>query len=819
MRKFYVFILSGCLVSLFLTGCTEQKKTAAVMDEPSVRLEAELNLHYKTFSDVNLTETYLERWLYKYHYLPGAEEMSEKDFYSNIDINRPGMGEVKASVENQDWKNADISLAKYFQDRPSPCFVDPGTLSLSSKQIILDRADECLYHKDFPNYPWSRERFGNGTKDAWWNWVSHLYYAFRYTQDMKYLKGALEMFSHWHKTVRPPAGIPIIWLSPSFINNPWDSHQASSKLHTLALLNELLTHVSFEDIPPEKRIPLYKSVVEHARFLMAVNPGYRAGNIQILQMRFLLEAGIYFYEFHGAQKWIDFAWKSLRKHAWLDLFPDGGHFERATSYNNGTSQDWRQILELTRAAGIKVPEWLKPKLRKAHEWTVKVYTPVLNLAPVGDSVMGQENYALPYLIDGVLLFPSPEFKFFVKNYQDRIEKRAAELFRNEAAGMLARYNAVEPREPDWTSVHLEDTGWAVMRSGWDREALYMLFDFGSNEPWHCHRDGLGFSIFAYGKPLITDCGHGGGYQSDRSKTWYKETISHNLVTINGMSQRKVTDGRCERWVSNTSCDYIDAEHDGYKYLGAYCRRKITFVKPLYWIITDNITEKMCQTSGFHEGKWLAHFQPSELTIDITRKTVFTNNPDVNILLVPSKPENLEIVRSKGWIMTPEGEVNDAPYIGYKKEGDLPMDYEIIAYPYKGNKAPDITVEPLVGNSNKLGCKGLKITTPKGTDYYLEKLRGDYYFVIGKDKKFHKYGDFSFDGEMSLIREKNGTLKSIVIVGGTCLMRQDLPLVKCTGKIDWVEIDCADKTISVNGNFSGKISVRLPDGLSFESKNH
>gem|GEM_PF-6627055 len=86
-----------------------------------------------------------------------------------------------------------------------------------------------------PDIQWLRERLGRGYKDAQWNWVSHLYNAYRHTDDMKYLTGMTEMFLHWYETVRPPAGVPRIWLSPSFINNPWDSHQTSRKVHTLAL--------------------------------------------------------------------------------------------------------------------------------------------------------------------------------------------------------------------------------------------------------------------------------------------------------------------------------------------------------------------------------------------------------------------------------------------------------------------------------------------------------------------------------------------------------------------------------------------------------
>jgi hypothetical protein len=790
-------------------GCAAGAPT--IVDEPSVRLEAELNLHYKTFSEVELTETYMDRWLHKYDYLPGREVMSDQELFRAIDCERVGLESVKAAVVKGDYQQAHGALAEYFRSRVRPCPVAPGALAESRRQEVLARADAGLRHPNFPRMAWPRDKFGRGCKDARWNWVSHLYYAHRYTGEIDYFRHALEMFSFWYETVRPPAGTPRIWLSASFIENPWCSHQAASKLHTLLLFDDLLAGVDFDRIPAAERIPLYKSVIEHGRFLIAVNPGYRSGNIQIGQMLWLLEAGIYFPELIESSDWVALAWQNLLKHAWLDLFPDGGHYERATAYNNAVIRFWRRILELSRVAGLATPDWLEPKLRDAQEWTVKVYTPLLNMPPVGDSSMGEEGFALPYLIDGALLFPCPEFLFFVKDHSERLEARAQELFGEGASEALARLRALEPAEPEYTSVLLRDTGWAVMRSGWDREALYMLFDYGSNEPWHCHRDGLGFSIFAYGEPLITDCGHAGSYESDRSKQWYKETVSHNVVAINGMSQRKVTDGTCKRWVTSASADYVEAIHDGYKYLGAYCRRKITFVKPTYWIITDNLTDNLCQTTGYQECQWLAHFQPTSLTVDEETLSVRTNNARANVLLVPAHPADLNLVRSAGWMVTPQGEVDDAPHIGYGREGDLPIDYEVVVYPYEGQAVPEVTVERLDLGADAWRCKGLKIVTPEGVDYYLEALAADYYVVIAEETAFRTYGTFSFDGEMALLRERDGELASAFLVGGTGLQRDGLPLATCSGEIDWLEVLFSGNTASAKGVFTGKVIVTLPRG--------
>ena len=90
------------------------------------------------------------------------------------------------------------------------------------------------------------------------------------------------------------------------------------------------------------------------------------------------------------------------------------------------------------------------------------------------------------------------------------------------------------------------------------------------------------------------------------------------------------------------------------------------------------------------------------------------------------------------------------------------------------------------------------------DYYLESLAGDYYFVPGEKEKARRYGEFAFDGEMALVREKGGRIATIFLVGGTRIERAGSTLVECTGTIDWVEV--VMPAGKVKGKFTGKITV-------------
>ena len=104
-----------------IAGCAKAPEDGPlVVDEPSVRLEAELNLHFRDFSEVTLSDTYLERWLHKYHYLPGAKEMTSEEFFANLDLDRPSLKTVRTAVESGDMESAGAALMAHFQKRTAP---------------------------------------------------------------------------------------------------------------------------------------------------------------------------------------------------------------------------------------------------------------------------------------------------------------------------------------------------------------------------------------------------------------------------------------------------------------------------------------------------------------------------------------------------------------------------------------------------------------------------------------------------------------------------------------------------------------------------
>jgi hypothetical protein len=95
----------------------------------------------------------------------------------------------------------------------------------------------------------------------------------------------------------------------------------------------------------------------------------------------------------------------------------------------------------------------------------------------------------------------------------------------------------EGTPPDHTSHLFPYAGQVVMRSGWEREALFLGFEAGPFGYGHQHEDKLGLVIFAYGKDLLVE---GGSYAYDASK-WRRYVLAseaHNVVLVDGQGQAR-----------------------------------------------------------------------------------------------------------------------------------------------------------------------------------------------------------------------------------------------------------------------------------------
>ncbi len=85
-----------------------------------------------------------------------------------------------------------------------------------------------------------------------------------------------------------------------------------------------------------------------------------------------------------------------------------------------------------------------------------------------------------------------------------------------------------------SSVSLEPSGYAILRSATDA-ADYLLLKYGPDGGGHGHPDKLSLIYYANGERMSPDLGTP-GYGIDLNEAWYRQTVSHNTVTIDAMPQ-------------------------------------------------------------------------------------------------------------------------------------------------------------------------------------------------------------------------------------------------------------------------------------------
>ena len=148
-------------------------------------------------------------------------------------------------------------------------------------------------------------------------------------------------------------------------------------------------------------------------------------------------------------------------------------------------------------------------------------------------------------------------------------------------------------------------GHAILRAGTATAA----FTFGPFGGFHGHFDKLSFVYFADGRELGYDPGRARSqaYRLPVHKNWYRATISHNTVVVDGASQTG-TEGQPDLFISTPDLSAA-AAHVDRAYPGVLHRRLLV-LRPGFLVVADVLTS----TDGKpHTFDWLYHNRGEAIT--------------------------------------------------------------------------------------------------------------------------------------------------------------------------------------------------------------
>ena len=244
-------------------------------------------------------------------------------------------------------------------------------------------------------------------------------------------------------------------------------------------------------------------------------------------------------EFDEAKRWRDLGREILIEQIPVHVKPDGVYFEQSSYYHRYTTDFYIHFLILSRTNGITVPKSVEDALVSLLDHLMFITRPDVTTPFFGDDDGGRlamldaraTNDFRPSLATGAALFGRGDYKFVAGD-------AAEELLWLTGVEGLRRFDSIVVTEPLEMSKAFLDGGYFVMRDGWTRESNYLLFDCGPHGSLNCghaHADALSIDVAANGHTVLADPGTYTYTGSQKLRDWFRSSIAHNTVTLDGQS--------------------------------------------------------------------------------------------------------------------------------------------------------------------------------------------------------------------------------------------------------------------------------------------
>lgn len=587
--------------------------------------------------------------------------------------------------------------------------------------------------------------------------------AYLFTGEDRFAEECLRQWEHW--LLENPYLRGINWASSLEV-----AFRSWSWLWVLYLL------LGSRALTGERLGQLTLGFSRNAEFVAKNLSTYFAPNTHLIGEGFsLFVVGLLLPELERAAIWREQGRQILIDEMARQVRDDGSHFEQSLFYQRYAVEFFLCAAILADRNKCPFPNTYWVRLERMLEYLIYTSWPSGLHPSIGDSdggrlipfgPMNAEDHR-PVLSTAAVYFHRGDFR------------RAAGTLHQQALWLLgpgaaAKFAALEQAEPSTASRTFLDAGAVTMRTGWGDNAKFLLFDAGPQgmrASGHGHADALSFVCAANGREWLVDPGT---YVYSASRPWrdfFRSSAAHNTITIDGLDQavpvdwfkwRKLPQVTLEQTFSHSFLDYAVGSHTGYARLKepVFHRRHIVFVKPDYWIISDQLTGH-----GVHRARVCFHFAPG-VSVHATEQGWLAENENDRFLLVPmGSGFKFRVARGEespiqGWYSADYGGRRPASVLVGEGAISVPAQFHWLLCPVEGE----------VPRFQKLSAKGHLLSVKKGqkTDYL---LRG------GTGQEGSQCA-FSTDAALAFVRRQDsGGIDKIVLLGGTHLWSEKAPILK------------------------------------------
>jgi hypothetical protein len=340
-------------------------------------------------------------------------------------------------------------------------------------------------------------------------WLAPGVQAWLLTGDLRYLQAFEQHLDDWvsqrDSVVGEWPGLDVIWYSLG----TWA--RCRSLLPTL----EVLT-----DSPLSDRVwgRLVATLIGGARWAYDEHDVFRHGNWQLVCATELLHISAVLPSLVESAAWAERARQRIEEHLVLDVYPDGGHYERSPGYH-------RMVLTaLQTAARIDPAVAAHPRFAAMHTWMCELVS---------------SGGWLPHLQDSGIEWPAASLLRGSYLLNDPVLAQVATQWLSPAE--FAAEVATFPTEPEWVlpaavpdlppATVLPESGYTILR-GTDWRAVINHGSHIEHElESHSHRAVLDFVLDGWDQPLLWEAGGPPSYDDPAYLTWYQSGRGHNTVLV------------------------------------------------------------------------------------------------------------------------------------------------------------------------------------------------------------------------------------------------------------------------------------------------
>ena len=588
-------------------------------------------------------------------------------FGALLNLDAPGLDAVKDAARTEDWAGARQALLAYFRARKAPRLA-PNILQFRHHPpagIGAIEAAERALNREF----WVRDRWITfGHPIAWrkppvdsphdlLNYVhqlnrmyflSDLAAAFRESGEERYARGMIELLDEFID------GNPLPKLKNYAYPKQYGWSQISASYRFMyTWSNAMLALLESRALTPETFVKFMKALHQNIEFVRKHH--VRGGNHCTFEVGCLFMAGVLWPEFARSEHWREYGLEWLQRQAGREHYPDGFIKEMSCSYHSSYGLLVRPI-EFARFNGVEVdfPAEYFDVVRRAARAQMLMLKPDGTIPRYGDSV-GRDK-------------------------RDEVLEYGDALGDQEMLWVGSR--GQRGRKPSVTSYFFPDARYAIMRSGWEEDADFLIMDCGPAGSNHRNRNQLAVELCARGIHWIENPGYGRRNSSPLYRWRAQDSRSHSTLNIAGASQQYNKDadgymvsdpaGAFDYAVGWYKGGYIrmtnDHQETGKPITGVRHTRRVLYLRGEYWLVVDSL-------DGDVDGDTAANirwtFPPSQAGFDPQSKRVWTEQQGKRLLISSADPEALEVRIAEG---------EEKPYVGWWSPGTQARRYETLPAP-------------------------------------------------------------------------------------------------------------------------------------------